>query len=276
MLITEDSPPLWQRDMEVSRLTAALEAATRGEGSLVIVAGAAGAGKTALLSAAVGHARARNLLSRRGRGSELEQDLSFGVIRQLFEPLLRAAPAAERERLLSGAAAPAARLFTDTPLDPVQRGDGGFATLHALYWLAVGIAADGPLLLVVDDLHWIDAPSLRALNYLAGRLEDVPIALLVAHRPHEPSSVSDLIGGLESQPGVERLELSALEPAAVAAIIRSAIPDAGEELCAAFHESSGGNPFYLRELLRSVTLDDGALPSLAECARRRWRRWATV
>ncbi|MDQ2896084.1 MAG: AAA family ATPase, partial [Actinomycetota bacterium] len=264
VLIRDDSPPLLQRDRELSGLTAALTAASRGEGSLVVIAGAAGTGKTALLAAAVGRARARGFVIRRSRGSELEQKLSFGAIRQLFEPLLRSASLDERERLLSGAAAPAAGLFTDTALGPVARGDGGFVTLHGLYWLAAGIADNGPLLLAVDDVHWSDAPSLRALNYLAGRLADVPIALFVALRPREENSVADLVTELEAQPAAHRLELAALASAAVAEIVRTAISDASDQLCAAFHESSAGNPFYLRELLRSVASENGAPPLAAD------------
>lgn len=131
-LMTDDSPPLLQRERELHSLTAALDAARQGEGSLVVIAGAAGTGKTALLAAAVLRARERGSVIRRSRGSELEQELSFGGIRQLFEPLLRAASVDARERLLAGAAGPAARLFTDTPLDHGARGDGGFATLHGL------------------------------------------------------------------------------------------------------------------------------------------------
>lgn len=263
-LVADNSPSLLQRDRELHGLTAALEAASAGVGSLVVIAGAPGTGKTALLSAAVNRARERSFVIRRSRGSELEQELSFGGIRQLFEPLLRSATGDERERLLSGAAAPAARLFSDAPVDHRARGDGGFATLHGVYWLAAGISAGGPLLLAVDDVHWIDPPSLRALNYLAGRLADLPIALFVALRPHEDSSVAHLVTGLESQPTAQRLELSPLEPAAVAEIVRSAIPEAGDDLCAAFCESSAGNPFYLHELLRSVVSQNCALPLAAD------------
>ncbi|MDQ6745138.1 MAG: AAA family ATPase [Actinomycetota bacterium] len=266
-LIAEDSPPLLQRDWELNSLNGALEAARGGDGSLVVIAGAPGTGKTALLSAALKRARGRGFMIRQGRGSELEQELSFGGIRQLFEPLLRSVPLGERRRLLSGAAAPAARLFTDTPLDHGARGDGGFATLHGLYWLAAGLSAGGPLMLAVDDVHWLDAPSLRALNYLAGRLADVPIALFVAMRPHAPNSVASLVHGLESQPAALRLELAALQPFAVGEIVRAAIPEASEDLCAAFYESSAGNPFYLRELLRSLASETGAVP-LADAVRR--------
>ena len=66
--------------------------------------------------------------------------------------------------------------------------DATFAALHGLYWLTANVAADGPLLLSVDDLHWCDRPSLRFLAYLVRRLEDMP-ALVGAHAPqHGPGN----------------------------------------------------------------------------------------
>ena len=155
-----DPSRLVDRDREMADIAAALEAVAGGSGAFVVIAGAAGTGKSALLAVAVERARALGVAVRSGRGSELEQGLSFGVIRQLFEAPLRSAPPDERERLLSGAAAAAAGLFEDTPIDHTARGDGGFATLHGLYWVATGIAAGRPLMLTVDDAHWVDEPTL--------------------------------------------------------------------------------------------------------------------
>ncbi len=262
--IAPDTSHLHERERELTGLSAALQDARQGAGSIVAIAGAAGTGKSALLGAAVRHASKLGFAVRRARGSELEEDLSFGVIRQLFEAPLSSASASERERLLSGAAAPAARLFASVALDPAAGADGGFATLHGLYWLAANVAAEQPLLLAVDDIHWADAPSLRALNYLAGRLADVPVALAVALRTHEPTGVAELVASLESQPSACRFELAAFDQAAVAAIVRAEIAGASDELCAAFHDASAGNPFYLRELLRSVSSRNGTMPAPGE------------
>ena len=195
-----DLSRLVDRDPELAGIAAALETARTGVGSVVVIAGAAGTGKSALLAVAVERARAQGTAVRSGRGSELEQELSFGVIQQLFEVPVRSAPAAERERLLSGAATAAAGLFADAPIDHATRADGGFATLHGLYWLAAGIAGGHPLVLTVDDAHWADEPTLRALSFLAGRIADVPIVLVITLRSHEPSGAADVLAGLESDP----------------------------------------------------------------------------
>jgi hypothetical protein len=101
------------------------------------------------------------------RAIELEQELSYGVVRQLFEPMLAALPAAERDGLLSGPASPAAAVLDPTrPLEEPSGGnpDASFSTLHALYWITASVAARRPLLLSIDDLHCCDLPSLRWLS----------------------------------------------------------------------------------------------------------------
>ena len=60
--------------------------------------------------------------------------------------------------------------------------------LHGLYWLAANFASRRPTLLVVDDLHWADEPSLRWLVYLARRLEGLPVLLLIGTRPPEQAN----------------------------------------------------------------------------------------
>ena len=113
----------------------------------------------------------------------------FGVVRQLFEPVLLEAAEAERADVLQGAAGiasgllglPEACLAVARPRQCLP----SFAVLHGLYWLSANLAAQGPLCLIVDDAQWADAPSLRYLAFLLTRLEEHSIALLVATRPRE-------------------------------------------------------------------------------------------
>ena len=114
------------------------------------------------------------------RGSELERSFSFGVVRQLFEPLLASLSEEERADALAGAAALAEPLFNPEQLDAETGADSSLATLHGLYWLSANLAARRPLLLAIDDLHWCDLPSLRWLAYLLPRMEG--LALSVARR----------------------------------------------------------------------------------------------
>src|SRR5919198_1095444 len=140
--------PLVEREREVAALAALLDAAPAGEGRVAWIEGPAGIGKSALLAEARRHAAGLDTRVLAARGSELEREFPFGVVRQLFEALL-ADPAA-RERALGGAAAPAAAVF-GAP-DAVA-GDVSFAALHGLFWLAPNLAAEGPLVLDIDELH---------------------------------------------------------------------------------------------------------------------------
>ena len=81
---------------------------------------------------------------RTARGGELERGLGFGIVRQLLESALVEAVAAERDRLLAGAARLAEPVFTDVSTAE-ETGEVAFATLHGLYWLVVNLAERGPL-----------------------------------------------------------------------------------------------------------------------------------
>ena len=154
---------LLERAEELERLTDAFEAAAAGSGRVVLAEGPPGIGKTTLLRACDADA----VVTLRARGAQLEQDYAWGVVRQLFEDWLHGQPAAERERLLSGAAEPARAALGDAAVGDLQP----FAAVHGLYWLAVNVAERTPLVLVVDDAHWCDDASLRWLAYLSARVD---------------------------------------------------------------------------------------------------------
>ena len=148
---------LLEREANLERLALALERARSGEGSVVLVEGEAGIGKTALLEVAKERALTAGCTVLTARGGELERDFAHGVARQLYEPLLHAAAADRREALLHGAAQLAAPVLGLTVASKRSSegfaGDPGFAANHGLYWLTANLAESGTLLLVVDDAH---------------------------------------------------------------------------------------------------------------------------
>ena len=139
---------LREREGALARVDALLSAAQTGCGGVLLITGAAGIGKTALLGAARERAGQAEMRVLAGRGGELESGFSFGVVRQLFEPLLVGASAAEREALLAGAARRALIALEDqagtVPLE--AESEAPFAVMHGLYWLAVNASAAAPLL----------------------------------------------------------------------------------------------------------------------------------
>ena len=209
------STPLLEREVEVAALNAAVDAAASGAGRVVAVEGRAGMGKTRLV------AEARNLAAGSGfevlvaRSADLEQEFAFGIVRQLFEPLLASLPPDEREELLAGTAGLAERLFGDEELTGEAGGDISFAVMHGLYWLAANLAARGPTAIVIDDLHWTDAPTLRWLSFLSRRLEGLPLLVVLGTRPPEVSVETELLTELISDPNVLVIRPTALSEPAV-------------------------------------------------------------
>ncbi len=246
--------PLLERERELAALADALDQ-NRGLPGPVLVEGPAGIGKSRLLGELTGRAGPLGVRTLAARGAHLERDFAFGVVRQLFEPVL-ADPAA-RERLLAGAAASAAPVFEAVAPPGAGAGDGSFAALHGLYWLAVNLAEDGRLLLVVDDLHWCDAPSLRYLAYVGRRLAGSGIVLALGLRSGEPGIDPVLVAELASSADALRVVPRPLSEAGVALLIADRLgaePDAA--FTAACVEATGGNPLLLRQLLSSLAVED--------------------
>jgi predicted ATPase len=253
---------LFERGRELGELDSQIERAAAGDGRLVVVVGPAGIGKSRLIA----EARRRAEPSMRvlpARGSELEGEFAFGVVRQLFEAEL-AAPA-RRHALLAGAAAPAAAVFGE----PDSAGGEGasFASLHGLFWLVLNLAEERPLLLVVDDVHWCDRPSLLFLAYLARRLETQPILLLIGLREAEPGTDAALLAELANDPAATRIRPAPLSTGAVAAFVEQAVAAVPEAVfAAACAQSTGGNPLLLTQLVTALR-SEGVRPDAAHVRR---------
>jgi DNA-binding CsgD family transcriptional regulator len=259
---------LLERGDELALLEETIEASLRGDGALAIVQGPAGIGKTALLERVRHQAGESGLAVLSARAGELEADFAYGVARQLLEPPL-AGPrgrgrrgkltAARRTRLLAGPAQPAERVVgapaIELPLEPQQ--DVAYGVLHGLYWLTLNLADEQPLLLCVDDAQWVDRPSLRFLVHLARRLEGTPVGIVVAVRSAEPDAPEDLLAELAGARVARMITPEALSAGAVETLVRAGLGrGADEAFCAACHRASAGNPLYLAELLRALSLDD--------------------
>src|SRR3954451_10269757 len=231
---------LLEREAELAALEAMLDAAQSGDGRLVVVEGSAGIGKTRLLAEARVLAAAAGSEVLSARGGELEGEFAFGIVRQLFEAPLAAATADARAELLSGAAGLSASLFESAPTTASRDGaESSFAMLHGLYWLAANFASRSPTLLVVDDLHWADEPSLRWLAYLAHRLDGLPLLLLLGPRPPAQATPTVFTTGLVTDPAAVLIRPATLGTDSAGALVRvrlGAEPDPA--FTAALHEAS--------------------------------------
>lgn len=244
---------LIERESELDALTAMLDELAEGRPRMALIEGPAGIGKTRLLAAARGAAEERGIPSLGARGSELEREFPFGVVRQLIEPALMARP--NRAELFEGAAEIASAVFAP-PAEGSLGNDASFAVLHGLYWLTLDLVGNKPLLLTIDDLHWCDRPSLRMLAYIVRRLEGMPLLILATLRSTEPGTDPALVAEVAQDPMTERIRPVPLSPRAMPALIErrlGAPPDPA--FASACHQATGGNPLLLDELLKGLAAE---------------------
>ncbi|MEU2494317.1 AAA family ATPase [Streptomyces sp. NPDC007883] len=247
---------LLERVHERELLEAAVRRAHRGNGRMVVLEGAAGLGKTSLLRGAREEAADLGFGILHARGCELERDFPWTVVRQLFECFLDGGHHGEGRNPMAGPAALAGGIFdygqAETRTGPAVE-EQLYAALHGLYWLCRNLAERQPLLLVIDDAQWADAASLRFVSYLANRLDDDPILVVLATSPAEEAAHRDLLRTACAAPLAELVTLSELTPDAVRQLTAETLGDTPDESFAeACHTLTGGNPQHLLELLREV------------------------
>jgi DNA-binding NarL/FixJ family response regulator len=246
---------LLDRDAELTELARRLAVARSGSGSVIVIDGPAGIGKSTLLAAAgrIAHADGATVL--RALCSPLEQHAAWGMARQLFEPL-RTRP--EWDELTVGAAGLAERAVAPEAGEPAHAGDAMHAAVRGLVWLTSNLGERGPAVFVVDDVHWADAPSLRWLALLARSLGELRIAVVCALRSGEPAAAPELLAELLASASEPPVRPRALGPVATETLVRERLPVASAGFAHACHAVTGGNPFLLGALLTQLVADGGA------------------
>src|SRR4051812_26432527 len=240
---------LLQRSLELAALERQVQQIRAGSGRVILVQGPAGVGKSSLVRAVAQSAGETGVQVLSACAGPLEREAGWGVVRQLFGPI-GAGP--EWDQLGVGAAALARRVLDPDPFAPAPVGDAGHAASYGLSWLAYGLAEDAPTLLVVDDVHWTDGPSLRWLAQLSGHLTDLRLGVLCAVRSGEPvteaATLADLVAAAPEPP----LQPRPLGVDAVETLVTHRLPGADPAFVAACHAASGGNPFLLGALVDQV------------------------
>ncbi len=253
-------PALLERDRELEIGRDVLATARSGDGRVAVVVGRAGIGKSRLLAEVRTMAAEAGFTALSARASELEREFPFGVVRQLFERAVQAAPT-----WWDGAASNAVAVF--------DVGDDGDAVdsfedvservLHGLYWLAINASADAPLLISVDDLPWCDRASLRFLSYLGRRIDGVPIVVAATVRTSSAAGGDGALVELVADPATVIVEPQPLSIGAVTEVLRRRLHAEPDPAFAAHcHRVTGGNPLLVDELSRAMLLD-GVRPDVA-------------
>ena len=249
--------PLLEREKELAVLGRAFEGLGRGEGAGVVIQGPPGVGKSRLLAEARASAEARGFEVWSARGGVLEREYPFGVLRQLVAQLPE-----RRAAALVDMAGPAAGVVLDPVKHPqLTAPDVHFAVLNGVFWACAAIADEHPLTLCVDECQWADEGSWRFFDFAARRLDDLPIALLLAIRTGEGAAVSGAaaVAELRASPRVEVLSLAPLSVDAVGELTRDRFAgDAVEAFAAACHKWTGGNTVVGQRTAESAQRTGGA------------------
>ena len=276
------------RELELQALDEALREVTSGTGSVVLVIGEPGLGKTRLVQegrkrfmAWAGAGTGRLPLWLEGRCASYSASTPYGLYQQLLSAWVGVAPEEGEEevrraldramRAIFGGAAEevhllgymmgvrsgqeALRLGRLSP-EGLQR-----ATFGAIRAMAARLAARGPTVLALEDLHWADPTSLRLTEELAGLARDSPLLVIATRRPEPDPGVSALEASLQESRAcpLRRLVLAGLSESAERELARSLVgEDTGDEVIDVVCASVEGNPFFLEERLSSL-LETGAL-----------------
>ncbi len=238
------------RDRELTTLREHLAAAFSGHGSLVLIGGEAGLGKTALAEALCREAAERGALVLVGHGYDLSETPPYGPWAEALAP----APANDQLPTL-----PAAVLPSERDGDPLTAQD---AILRRVRDYLAALATMQPVIILIDDLHWADPASLDLLRVVGRGLADVPILLLAIYRAEEVSRghpLAALIPLLVREAHAMRLDLHPLDAAAIGTLVtaRYALDDADHDRLVRYLVGrTEGNALFLDELLRTLEGED--------------------
>lgn len=262
--------PMVGRDAELRSLHAALTRVEAGDRRAVLLGGEPGVGKTRLVAEAARAARAGDTVVLAGR---CDEDLGVPyqpfveALRHLTDntcdcdlpgrlgryggELVRLVP--ELGQRLSGVSAP---LSSDPETERYRLFDGVAA------WLAA-TSHPHPVVLVLDDLHWATKPTVLLLRHVLRSPEPMRVLVLGTFRQTEleGTPLAELLTDLRREPGVEQLRLEGLDRTAVADLVTAAAGadiDAGQpELAEAIRDQTGGNPFFVGEVVRHMAESGG-------------------
>ena len=267
------------RERELRTLLDALDAALAGRGSLFLIGGEPGIGKSRLADELAFHARARGVLVLWGRGWEDAGAPPFWPWVQALRSYLRATDADDLRRQLGTGAGDIAQMLPELrdvlpnlPPPPVADADSARFRLFDSTVRLLGEAARArPMVLVIDDLQAADRPSVLLLGFLASQLADMPLLVVATYRDVDLTPLHPLgsaIDEMAREPGTRILTLTGLTRDAVDRfILQRAGHTPNDRLVAAIWRETTGNPLFVGEAIRLLsaeghldTIDD--VPSL--------------
>ncbi|HEX5658964.1 MAG TPA: protein kinase, partial [Polyangiales bacterium] len=258
------------RDRELAQLTLGFqESVEESVARAVLVSAPAGAGKSRLRHEFIESVREHDVTVLIARGDSMRRGAQLGMLAAAFHNWLPDGKLDLRPYL------PPARVATVTallgeligiPFDEAQDPQLGAARRDPallaerlqeswIEWLRA-LCERGPVLLCVEDLHWSDPASVRALDHALGNLAQRPLMVLAFARPE----LREIFPNLWAQRDLTELRLPKLTARSCERVLESALPDAAPALRQTLIERADGNPFFLEELVRALRAGETELP----------------
>ncbi len=263
------------RQRELAALQAAMERAVSGKPTIVLLAGEPGVGKTRTAQVLAEQAGSREVLALWGRCPEEPGAPPYWpwlqLIRRYFalndEQVLRDVIGPAGIHLAALDPELASRLTGGTPVsvepDAAKARFRLFDSIAAVWRRA---AARQPLLLVIDDLHRADVPSLRLLEFVMAEADTSRLMMLGTYRDAEIARqhpLADTLAELHRNASVQRLLLGGFSPTETAEFVAAATGADTSELAAALHDKTDGHPLFLAELARDLQQTSGTATASA-------------
>jgi len=268
--------PLVDRTNELGTLKVNLERAIQGKGGLVFLAGEAGVGKTRLADELASWAKGNHVIALSGRCSRREGKIPYAPWVEMIREFVHGSPAQLLFKVVGNYGAEVAKLIPEVtaslgPVTVITSGsvDGDrLRFIGAISQLVVNISLEGPILVIIDDMNWADAGSLDLLLSIARQTSGHRMLIVAIYRDVEVEEDSDLFEFLyevKREKLGENLTLKGFGPDDTGLMIgeilgQKAVDNEFRDL---IHSKTGGNPFFIEEVVRSL-VEQGVLFRVAQ------------
>jgi DNA-binding CsgD family transcriptional regulator len=242
--------PLVGRDAELDVVRQLMREVRRGGAATLVIDGEAGIGKTQLVEGATREAFSAGAVVLCGEARAFERNRPFGALVGALDLRTRSDDP-RRARiggLLMGRSGPEGPAVS--PL-----GDARFRVVEEILELLERTCGAGPVVLVLEDLHWADDSTLSAIGAIVHELRHVPLLVLLTLRPAPRSPELDVLLDACAAAGAKSIRLQPLGPDEVDALVQSQLSGRAGSLLGSIVNRAGGNPLLVVELLRSLVAE---------------------